>query len=74
AASMYFKEKYDLSYKDNEIIVTVGATEAISVALQTILEPDDEVILPDPIYPGYEPLITLNKARPIKIDTTETNF
>ncbi|MBC1818021.1 aminotransferase class I/II-fold pyridoxal phosphate-dependent enzyme [Listeria welshimeri] len=74
AASKYFKEKYDLSYKDNEIIVTVGATEAISVALQTILEPDDEVILPDPIYPGYEPLITLNKARPIKIDTTETNF
>ncbi|MBC1611925.1 aminotransferase class I/II-fold pyridoxal phosphate-dependent enzyme [Listeria welshimeri] len=73
-ASTYFKEKYDLSYKDNEIIVTVGATEAISVALQTILEPDDEVILPDPIYPGYEPLITLNKARPIKIDTTETNF
>ncbi|MBC2298554.1 aminotransferase class I/II-fold pyridoxal phosphate-dependent enzyme [Listeria welshimeri] len=74
AASTYFKEKYDLSYKDNEIIVTVGATEAISVALQTILEPDDEVILPDPIYPGYEPLITLNKACPIKIDTTETNF
>lgn len=74
AASTYFKEKYDLSYKDNEIIVTVGATEAISVALQTILEPDDEVILPDPIYPGYEPLITLNKARPIQIDTTETNF
>lgn len=74
AASTYFKEKYDLSYKDNEIIVTVGATEAISVALQTILEPDDEVILPDPIYPGYEPLITLNKARLIKIDTTETNF
>lgn len=74
AASTYFKEKYDLSYKDNEIIVTVGATEAISVALQTILEPDDEVILPDPIYPGYEPLIILNKARPIKIDTTETNF
>ncbi|MBC2041650.1 aminotransferase class I/II-fold pyridoxal phosphate-dependent enzyme [Listeria welshimeri] len=74
AASTYFKEKYDLSYKDNEIIVTVGATEAISVALQTILEPDDEVILPDPIYPGYEPLITLNKARPIKIDTTKTNF
>lgn len=74
AASTYFKEKYDLSYKDNEIIVTVGATEAISVALQTILEPDDEVILPDPIYPGYEPLITLNKVRPIKIDTTETNF
>ncbi|MDT0016298.1 aminotransferase class I/II-fold pyridoxal phosphate-dependent enzyme [Listeria swaminathanii] len=74
AASTYFHEKYDLSYTNKEIIVTVGATEAISVALQTILEPGDEVILPDPIYPGYEPLITLNKAQPIKVDTTETNF
>lgn len=74
AASTYFQEKYNLEYNTNEIIVTVGATEAISVALQTILEPGDEVILPDPIYPGYEPLITLNKAHPIKIDTTETNF
>ncbi|WP_271001795.1 aminotransferase class I/II-fold pyridoxal phosphate-dependent enzyme [Listeria seeligeri] len=74
AASTYFQEKYSLEYNTDEIIVTVGATEAISVALQTILEPGDEVILPDPIYPGYEPLITLNKAVPIKIDTTETNF
>lgn len=74
AASSYFQDKYNLEYSTNEIIVTVGATEAISVALQTILEPGDEVILPDPIYPGYEPLITLNKATPIKIDTTKTNF
>lgn len=74
AASTYFHEKYDLSYNNKEIIVTVGATEAISVALQTILEPGDEVILPDPIYPGYEPLITLNRAHPVKVDTTETNF
>ncbi|MBF2459647.1 aminotransferase class I/II-fold pyridoxal phosphate-dependent enzyme [Listeria seeligeri] len=74
AAATYFQEKYSLEYNTDEIIVTVGATEAISVALQTILEPGDEVILPDPIYPGYEPLITLNKAVPIKIDTTETNF
>ncbi|EKA7734617.1 aminotransferase class I/II-fold pyridoxal phosphate-dependent enzyme, partial [Listeria innocua] len=74
AASSYFEEKYDLTYSNKEIIVTVGATEAISVALQTILEPGDEVILPDPIYPGYEPLIKLNKARPVKVDTTESNF
>ncbi|MBC1500546.1 aminotransferase class I/II-fold pyridoxal phosphate-dependent enzyme [Listeria weihenstephanensis] len=74
AASDYFYDKYDLSYSTKEIIVTVGATEAISVALQTILEADDEVLLPDPIYPGYEPLIHLMDAKAVKIDTTETAF
>lgn len=74
AASAYFHDKYDLSYSTNEIIVTVGATEAINVALQTILEAGDEVLLPDPIYPGYEPLIHLMEAKAIKIDTTETAF
>lgn len=52
AASHYFYDKYDLSYSTKEIIVTVGATEAISTALQTILEAGDEVLLPDPIYPA----------------------
>ncbi|MBC2162588.1 aminotransferase class I/II-fold pyridoxal phosphate-dependent enzyme [Listeria booriae] len=74
AASHYFYDKYDLTYSPKEIIVTVGATEAISVALQTILEAGDEVLLPDPIYPGYEPIIHLMGAVSVKIDTTETAF
>lgn len=74
AASAYFYEKYQLPFKKNEIIVTVGATEAIAIALQTVLEAGDEVILPDPIYPGYEPLIVLAEAIPIKIDTTTTQY
>ncbi|MBC1911410.1 aminotransferase class I/II-fold pyridoxal phosphate-dependent enzyme [Listeria booriae] len=74
AASHYFYDKYDLAYSPKEIIVTVGATEAISVALQTILEAGDEVLLPDPIYPGYEPIIHLMGAVSVKIDTTETAF
>ncbi|MBC2257585.1 aminotransferase class I/II-fold pyridoxal phosphate-dependent enzyme [Listeria booriae] len=73
-ASHYFYDKYDLTYSPKEIIVTVGATEAISVALQTILEAGDEVLLPDPIYPGYEPIIHLMGAVSVKIDTTETAF
>ncbi|SQC71030.1 Putative aminotransferase A [Listeria fleischmannii subsp. fleischmannii] len=74
AAANYFNEKYQLGFTSEEVIVTIGATEAIAIALETILNPGDEVILPDPIYPGYEPLIHLMGAIPVKVDTTESAF
>ncbi|EUJ31995.1 aromatic amino acid aminotransferase [Listeria floridensis FSL S10-1187] len=74
AASDYFNQKYQLNITADEIITTVGATEAIAVALETLLSAGDEVILPDPVYPGYEPLIRLLGAIPVKIDTTDSNF
>lgn len=75
AASQYFKNKYFLSYDpSNEIIVTNGASEGIDIALRTILEKDCDVILPGPVYPGYEPIIRLCGANPIYVDTTNTGF
>ncbi|MFS0752009.1 aminotransferase A [Oceanobacillus sp. 1P07AA] len=75
AIANYYESSYQISYHpESEIIVTSGASEAIDITLRTILEPGDEVILPAPIYPGYEPLITLARATPIHIDTTNTNF
>ncbi|WP_239256490.1 aminotransferase class I/II-fold pyridoxal phosphate-dependent enzyme [Listeria ilorinensis] len=74
AASTFFDKKYQLGFSEQEVIVTVGATEAIAIALETILESGDEVILPDPVYPGYEPLITLRGGKPVLIDTTDTEF
>lgn len=75
AASHYFKEKYGLNYQaESEILVTVGATEAISSSLIAILEPGDKVLMPAPIYPGYEPIITLAKAEPVCIDTRSNGF
>ncbi|WP_027963028.1 aminotransferase A [Halalkalibacillus halophilus] len=71
----YTKEKYNLNYEpDTEIIVTVGASQAIDITLRTIITPGDEVILPAPVYPGYEPLIRLAGGIPVHIDTTETDF
>ncbi|PNB70578.1 aromatic amino acid aminotransferase, partial [Pseudomonas sp. FW305-BF6] len=59
AASNYVKLKYGLTYdSSNEIIVTVGASQALDVTFRTILTEDCEVILPAPIYPGYAPIIT----------------
>lgn len=75
AASNYFKNKYFLSYNpENEIIVTNGASEGIDIALRTILDKDSEVILPGPVYPGYEPIIRLCGAIPVYADTRSTGF
>jgi aminotransferase len=75
AASQFMKEKYNLSYQpESEIIVTIGASEAIDIAFRTILEEDSEVILPGPVYPGYEPIIKLCGAKPIYVDIREHEF
>ncbi|PKG21521.1 aromatic amino acid aminotransferase [Niallia nealsonii] len=75
AMSKFFDKKYGITYKpETEILVTVGATQAISAALLAILEEGDKVLLPSPIYPGYEPIITLAKAEPIYLDTSKNNF
>lgn len=75
AASKFLEEKYQVSYDwQSEVLVTVGATEAISASLLGILEAGDKVILPSPIYPGYEPIITLAGAEPVYIDTSDNGF
>lgn len=75
AASEFLKKKYALAYSpENEILVTVGATEAISASLLAILNPGDKILVPSPIFPGYEPLITLSQATPIFIDTSVNGF
>lgn len=75
AASEFFKDKYNLSYDPNdEILVTIGATEAISASLLSILEPGDKVLIPAPAYPGYEPILTLAGAEKVVLDTRKNNF
>ncbi|HGK9815368.1 TPA: pyridoxal phosphate-dependent aminotransferase [Streptococcus pneumoniae] len=75
AASDFVKEKYQLDYApENEILVTIGATEALSATLTAILEEGDKVLLPAPVYPGYEPIVNLVGAEIVEIDTTENGF
>lgn len=75
AASTFVKEKYHLTYNpDNEILVTIGATEALSASLTAILEPGDKVLLPAPAYPGYEPVVNLVGAEVVEIDTRSNDF
>ncbi|WP_125708862.1 aminotransferase class I/II-fold pyridoxal phosphate-dependent enzyme [Lacticaseibacillus porcinae] len=75
AVSKTWHDKYGVDYRsDDEILVTVGATEAIAIALQGLFAPGDAVLVPAPVYPGYIPLLTLNHIKPIIIDTRANDF
>ncbi len=72
--SRYMNRKYSLSYSpDNEIIVTVGGSEAIDIAVRAIIESGDEVIIPQPSYVCYEPITRLAGGVPVIIETKAEN-
>jgi aminotransferase len=75
AACDFVSKKYSLAYEpDSEVIVTVGASEAIDITFRTILAEGTEVILPGPIYPGYEPIIRMCGAIPVHVDIRDNQF
>lgn len=75
AAADFVRDKYQLTYNpDNEILVTIGATEALSASLVAILEAGDTVLLPAPAYPGYEPIVDMVGGSVVEIDTTSNGF
>ncbi len=72
--SKYMKRRFDLCYHSkDEILVTVGGSEAIDVAMRAILEPGDEVILPVPSFVCYEPIATMLGAKVVHINTKLEN-
>lgn len=75
AAANFVHQKYGLTYdSETEVIVTAGASEAIDITFRTILEEGSEVILPGPVYPGYEPIIRLCGVVPVHADIRENQF
>ena len=68
--SEYLRLRFGVSYDpEKEILVTVGASEAIDLALRVSLRPGDEVILPDPGYVSYAPCVTLAGGTPVPVPT-----
>ncbi|MBT2710798.1 aminotransferase class I/II-fold pyridoxal phosphate-dependent enzyme [Bacillus sp. ISL-47] len=66
---------FGLFYRaEDEIIITIGASEALDAAFRTILEEGDEVVVLAPAYPGYIPLIVLCGAKPVLVDTSANGF
>lgn len=74
AISKFEAEQHGLHYAPDEIMVTVGATEAISTAFHTLLNPGDEVIIPTPAFGLYEALVRLCRAVPVFLPTEGSGF
>lgn len=74
AIASYFNQKYNLNYTAEQTIATIGATEAINTSLQTILNPEDTVLIPTPVFPIYMPITNLNHANYLTIDTSSDGF
>jgi len=73
--SRYLKHRFNLEYcPDEEILITVGASEATDLALRSIIDSHDKVLIPVPSYVSYGPMTELAGGVPVYIDTTHNNF
>ena len=70
----YVERKYGVSYAWNtDVIITVGGSEAIDIGLRAMLNPGDEVLIPQPSYVSYEPCTILAGGKPVIIDLKAEN-
>lgn len=74
AASEYYNKKFNLNYSSQQVIATVGATEAINATIQTLLQKDETILIPTPVFPIYMPVTEINNGQFITIDTSQDNF
>ena len=72
--SKYVERKYSVSYAPStDILITVGGSEAIDAAIRAVVDPGDEVIIPQPSYVCYEPITRLAGGKPVIINTKAEN-
>lgn len=70
----YLKRKQNIAYDPmSEVVVTVGGSEAIDIGLRALINPGDEVIIPQPSYVSYEPCAILTGAKPVVINLKAEN-
>ncbi len=70
--SLYLSGRYHISYRpENEILVTIGASEAIDLALRALISEGDEVLVPDPSYVSYAPGVIFAGGVPVPVETRQ---
>ncbi len=67
----YLEERFSLSYDPKHILVTIGGSEAIDLALRACIEQGDEVLIPDPAYVSYSPLVEMSDGVPVHVECRE---
>lgn len=71
--SQYLSERFGVSYPPERTIVTVGASEAIDLALRAVCNPGDEILVPEPSYVSYAPAVTLAGGVPVPVKCSADN-
>ena len=71
--SRYLKERFGVEYPPERTIVTVGASEAIDLALRAVCDVGDEILVPEPSYVSYSPAVTLAGGIPVALKCTAQN-
>ncbi|WAM30556.1 aminotransferase class I/II-fold pyridoxal phosphate-dependent enzyme [Caldicellulosiruptor naganoensis] len=73
--SNYLKRRFNLDYPNyrDQILVTVGASEAIDIALRSIINPGDEVLIPEPCFVSYKPCTIFAGGVPVAVPTKAEN-
>lgn len=69
--SLYLSHRFGINYADKQIITTVGGSEAIDIVIRSLVGEGDEVIIHEPNFVCYEPLVTLCGGKPVIIETRE---
>lgn len=69
--SRYLEERFGLQYDPKNILITVGGSEAIDLALRACVEQGDEVLIPDPAYVSYSPLVAMSDGTPVHVECRE---
>ena len=65
--SFYLKDRFNVDFSADDTIITVGASEAIDITLRAIVNPLDEILIPDPSYVSYKPCVELLGGVPVSI-------
>ena len=65
----YLQRRFELHYQGENVLVTVGGSEAIDLAIRALVQPGDEVIIPEPCFVCYEPITQLTGGVPVHIAT-----
>ena len=72
--SHFMERKYKLSYcPENELLVTIGGSEAVDLTFRTLLNPGDEVLITEPCFVCYAPLVSMADGVPVSLPTKEEN-
>lgn len=69
--SRYLDERFALQFDPKHILITVGGSEAIDLALRACIETGDEVLIPDPAYVSYAPLVTMSDGKAVAVECRE---